>query len=451
MRLLGFEFSRVTKQTGTQPVPSGGWTSLIRESFGGAWQRNVELRFDTALSHSAVFSCVGLISSDIAKIKPTLQQRAASGIWEDVETAAFSPVLRKPNQFQNRIQFYESWLQSKLINGNAYILKARDNRGVVVQLHVLDPTRVQVLVADDGSVFYNLSQDRLQQVGEQATVPQSEIIHDRWNTLFHPLVGTSPLYAAAMSAAQGLSIQNGQTKFFANGSNPGGILTAPGRIDDVTAARLREYWQQNYGPGGSNVGQVAVLGDGLKYEPMMMSATDAQLIEQLKWSAEVIASVFRVPAYMIGAAELPKYDNIEAMLLQYYSQGLQIHIESVELGLDEGLRLPAGMRTHFGLGDLLRMDTQTRMGVAERGVQRAIFAPDEARAMFDLPPVEGGAIPFLQEQNWPINLLANREAPGAATAQEEQPAPNDNALSADERSLRPHIIARCADERRLAA
>jgi phage portal protein BeeE len=29
-------------------------------------------------------------------------------------------------------------------------------------------------------------------------VPAREIIHDRFNCLFHPLVGISPLYAAAL-------------------------------------------------------------------------------------------------------------------------------------------------------------------------------------------------------------------------------------------------------------
>jgi phage portal protein BeeE len=59
-------------------------------------------------------------------------------------------VLRKPNRYQNRIKFVETWIASKLLHGNAYILKERDNRGVVVALYVLDPHRVKPLVAPDG-------------------------------------------------------------------------------------------------------------------------------------------------------------------------------------------------------------------------------------------------------------------------------------------------------------
>ena len=136
---------------------------------------------------------------------------------------------------------------------------------------------------------------------------------------------------------QGLNIQNNSTKFFANGSNPGGVLTAPGTINDETAKRLKDYWEQNY--TGKNVGRIAVLGDGLKYEPMMVNAVDADLINQLKWSAETVCSCFHVPPYMIGIGPQPTYNSIEALNQQYYSQCLQTLIEAIEALLDDGLGL----------------------------------------------------------------------------------------------------------------
>ena len=88
----------------------------------------------------------------------------------------------------------------------------------------------------------------------------------------------SPIFAAGLAATQGLHIQSNSATFFKNGSNPGGVLTAPGAISDETAARLKVAWSTNY--SGENAGKVAVLGDGLKYEAMAVTATDAQLIEQ---------------------------------------------------------------------------------------------------------------------------------------------------------------------------
>src|SRR5690625_6181104 len=65
--------------------------------------------------------------------------------------------LRRPNRYQNHIQFKQWWETSKLSQGNAYGLKQRDRSGNVDAIYILDPCRVVPLVADDGSVYYELS------------------------------------------------------------------------------------------------------------------------------------------------------------------------------------------------------------------------------------------------------------------------------------------------------
>lgn len=449
MKIFGLSITRAKALAGASPVGmrSGGWLPIIHEPFTGAWQRNVEVNPNQVLNYSTVFRCIGLISSDIAKLRIRLVEQDSNGIWNEVEAnSPFWPVLRKPNRYQNRLQFFVSWMESKLINGNTYVLKERDQRGIVTNLYVLDPNLVTVLVADDGSVYYELRTDNLSGLrSPNVTVPSSEIIHDRWNTLRHPLVGSSPITAAGLAALQGIRIQENSATFFASGANPGGVLSAPGFINEETALRIKEYWDSEYSAGGASVGRVAVLGDGLEYKPMMMSATDSQLLEQLKWTAETVASVFGVPAHMIGIGEPPTYNNIEALNTQYYAQCLQYHIESIELALDEGLALPKPLGTEFDRDDLLLMDSTTRMKVAADGVMRGIFAPDEARFRFNLPPVTGGANPYLQQQNFSLEALHKRDQedpfskpapapaspPAAQASTEETTNDGDNAGVAD--------------------
>jgi HK97 family phage portal protein len=317
-------------------------------------------------------------------------------------------VLRKPNTFQNHIQFKEWWITSKLIRGNAYALKQRDNRGVVTALYLLDPCMVQVLVSPNGSVFYQLGEDNLAGLKEGGVqVPASEIIHDRMNCLFHPLVGLSPLFAAGLAANQGLSIQKDSSSFFGNGAKPSGILIAPGAISDETATRLKDAWMANY--TGENAGKIAVVGDGLSFQPMRMSSVDAQLIEQLRWTAEVVCSCFHVPPYMVGVGPAPTYNNIEALSQQYYTQCLQTLIESMELCLDEGLALPSGYGTELDLEGLLRMDTATQIDALNKAVGGGWMSPNEARAKRDMPPVKGGATPYLQQQNYSLAALDARD------------------------------------------
>jgi HK97 family phage portal protein len=407
---------------------SGGWWPLIREPFAGAWQRNLEVRADHVVMNVTVFRCISLICSDIAKMRMKLMtQTSDANIWEEASNPAWSPVLSKPNHFQNRIQFFENWLNSKLNAGNTYILKERDNRNVVVGLYILDPRRVRPLVADSGDVFYELHTDNLAGILENVNVPASEIIHDRWNCFFHPLCGLGPIVANGLVATQGLRIQEHSAQFFRNGANPGGILTAPGKIDNDTAERLKADWQQRF--TGSNVGFVAVLGDGLTYNPMSVTPIDAQLIDQLKWTAETIAASYGVPAYKAGVGALPTNTNIDALETQYYQSCLQIHIEAIELCLDEGLNLPNDWTVEFDLDGLLRMDAATMMKYLSDGVSSAIIEPNEARGRIGLAPKTGGDALYLQQQNYSLAALAKRDQSADPFSKGSPPNPAPNSTS----------------------
>lgn len=406
MKLFGFEITRARKSLSPPQEWRGGWHTVL-ESQPGAWQRDIKVRQDTVLAFPAVFACQTLIASDISKLRVRLVQQDGDGIWSEVSNSAYSPVLRKPNHYQNRIQFYETWVLSKLQRGNTYVLKRRDGRGVVVGMYVLNADLVTPLVSDDGSVFYQLQTDDLSGLPECIVVPAREIIHDRFNCFFHPLVGLSPIYANGITAMQGDAIQKTSTRLFQNGARPGGILTAPGQIDPENAKRLKEYWDENF--TGSNAGKVAVLGDGLKYESMSVQAKDAQLIEQLKWTAEVVCSTYHVPPYKIGLGQMPTNNNIQSLNIEYYSQALQVLIEAIELCLDEGLGMGGEtLGTEFDLEGLLRMDSSTQMDVLEKS--KGKLTVNEQRKRLGAKPVPGGNTVYLQEQDHSLEWLARRDA-----------------------------------------
>jgi len=386
------------------------WWGRILETYTGAWQSNVETNTtEQLLNFSAVFACTTGIATDVSKLRIKLT-KDQGGIWNEItEDDPLLDVLRKPNHYQNRIKFLEQWILSKLLNGNTYILKKRNANKVVDALYVLNPLRVTCLVADDGSVFYQLQTDYLSQQGiESVTVPASEIIHDMMCSLFHPLIGVSPLYACALSATMGNKIQNASTGFFANRALPGGILTAPGHIEDDTAVRLKTAFEEKF--GGSNVGRLAVLGDGLKFEAMQMTAEQSQLADQLKFTIEDVARAFHYPLFKLGGPMPPYAGNVEALITSYYTDCLQILIESLELCLDEGLGLAANMGTELDLDNLMRMDTAGLYETNSKAVGGGWMSPDEARFKANYPKVTGGNTPYLQQQNYSLAALAKRDA-----------------------------------------
>jgi HK97 family phage portal protein len=223
----------------------------VREPFTGAWQRNLEQTGESILRNPTIYSCATLIAETIGKCQLRLVQQTDPDVWTPTTNPAYSPVLRKPNRYQTIQKFLECWLASKLLTGNTYILKQRDGRGVVVALYVLDPARVTVLVAPDGAVYYQIQRNDLAGMTPDASltplsdgivVPAREVIHDLMVPLFHPLVGVSPIYACAVAALSGLAMQDNSAAFFANGSQPSGVLLVAGGTV-VRETRRRECRQ----------------------------------------------------------------------------------------------------------------------------------------------------------------------------------------------------------------
>ncbi|PPC63917.1 phage portal protein [Pantoea sp. ICBG 1758] len=395
------------KSKALHSLHAGAWSRVL-EPFGGAWQRNIEIRLDSVLAFPAIFSCISLISADIAKMPVAVKRRQSNGVWVKVNNPELTPLLEKPNFYQTSMQFFELWMISKLAHGNAYILKLRDEAGRVRQLRVLDPRRVIPYISDDGEIFYSILTDELNGLPGGLYVPARELIHDRFNTFFHPLCGLSPVYASGLAAIGGEAMLRNSAHTFKNGGKPGGIITVPGSVDADKAREIKDNWNEGY--TGENAGKTALLADGAAFVAVAQTATDSQLVEQLNLSNQLVASTFRVPLYKIDTGQTPSYNNIEALEQAYYSQCLQVHMTAIEGLLADTFDLNDQTCVEFDHSRLLRMDTAARYKSYGDGIGAGFLAPNEARIKENMDPVEGGDTPYLQQQNYSLEALAKRDA-----------------------------------------
>lgn len=402
----------------------GGAGVAPRETFAGEWQSSSRAAAGTytkrsPLAHSAVFTCISNITSDISKLPiRVMRPREPSSFGGDSPVGMefhknhpLNAVLRKPNHYQTSLQFLQHYFASKLWTGNAYVLLFRDGRGVVESMHALDPTTVTPALTDDGSLYYLVKADRLNGLAQDVYIPARDILHDRAITLFHPLIGVSPLYAAAASAGIGNSIVQNSENFFTNMSRASGVLTAPGEIPEALAKRLKAEWDGNY--SGLGFGKTAVLGAGLEWKPLSMTAEDAQLIDQLRWTVEDVGRVYRVPSFMLGENKIT-YRNSE-QLSRYYFQGcLSYHIESAEQCFNAKFELTGGVGVQFDLSPLFRMETDLRYESHAKALAAGIKSINEVRSEENLPPVKGGNEPRLQMQYVPLSKIDQVPAPAPA-------------------------------------
>lgn len=415
-----------------QPVTGGDVWHTIHEPSTGAWQRNqeIEVSKNDQMRHHAVFACVSLITRDIGKLKIKTKKKI-DGVSQDCDSNV-KKLLAKPNHYQNTQQFFEAWGSSKLTSGNTYVLKVRNIYGEIWQLLILNPERTKPLVDPQGNVFYQVRRDRLFNLDDDIVIPASEIIHDRFNCFYHPLVGLSPITACALSASQGINIQRNAASFFANASRPSGILVAPGPISPESSKDMTEKWNANY--SGTGTGRTAVLSDGVVYQPISVAAQDAQLVEQLKLSGEIVCTSFSVPAFKVGLGPAPA-GKVSDLNNIYYSDCLQHYIESSENLLNQHLELEDGVEVEFCLDALLRMDAGSQMDYLDKGVKGAIMSPNEARAKIGLAAVPGGESPMIQQQNFSLAAIAKRDSSPDPFAKAPAPTPTDDQPKGDDDGL----------------
>ena len=436
MKFLGFEITR-RKALSAVTDWRQGWR-VISEAYAGAWQRNDEETRGDITCYPALYACLNRISQDIGKLPFALKQLDSNvDIWKPKENPSWSPVLRKPNGYQTAQQFRESWILSKLIDGNTYVLKQRDARNVVTSLYVMDPCRVTPMISEAGRVFYQLNYASANNLlpedypAKQITVPASEIIHDRINPFHHQLIGVPPLCAAALAAGKNLKILRNSSVFFANGASPGGLVTAPAGMSEEDAKLIKDYWSTNF--SGENAGKVAVIGADMKFTPFAFKAADSQLVEQMRYSDEQICQPFGIPPFKIGIGSIPAGMGVDAINLLYHEDALSGHVESMENLLDEALALPSDWGIWLDTDPLFRMDEGKKAEVATKLVGGGIETPNEGRLRFNRPPLEGGDTVYMQQQDFPLDQVRKNKIVDAI--QPDPPSPDDEEDDADEEPM----------------
>jgi HK97 family phage portal protein len=167
-----------------------------------------------------------------------------------------------------------------------------------------------------------------------------------------------------------------------------GVLEAPNKLTAPEAERLRAQWDTAHaGKRGT-----AVLEGGITYKPVMMSNSDAQLLEGRTYYATEIARSYGIPAPLLGLPMGEGSSLTYANLADIKAQFAQFAVQPVTDMLEAQFSalLPSTQEALFLFGSLLRADINTRFSVYERALAAGLMTRNEARELEGLPAVPGG-------------------------------------------------------------
>lgn len=223
-----------------------------------------------------------------------------------------------------------------------------------------------------------------------------------------------------------LSAQEHGARLFSNGGRPGGVLSLPGSVSEEAMKRLREDWEANYG-GSGNAGRTAILEQGMKFEAVTMTNSDAQYLETRKFQVEDIARIFGVPLFMIQSTEKTTSwgSGIEQMSMGYVRYTLLPWVRRWEQAIRKSLVAEArepDLEMRFNLEGLQRSDIRSRFLSYQMGVNMGVYSPNEVRELEDMPPRDGGDV-------WltPMNMRITDEEGVTREDGTEEGAPEEDA------------------------
>lgn len=344
----------------------------------------------SAMQLTAVYACVRILAEGIAGLPLHLYKCGKNGSREKVVDHPLYFLLHdEPNPEMTSFVFRETLMTHLLLWGNAYAQIIRDGRGVVVALYPLMPDRMRVDRDENGQIYYRYQlradESHLEKPGTVDLSPK-DVLHIP-ALGFDGLVRYSPIAMARNSIGMAIACEDFGASFFRNGAAPSGVLEHPGVLKNPE--KLRDAWEAQYG-GSRNSGRVAVLEEGMKFNPIAIPPEQAQFLETRKFQVDEIACIFHVPPHMIGDLERSTFSNIEQQSLEFVKYTLNPWVCRWEQALTRSLLSPKEKREYsikFNVDGLLRGDYQSRMNGYAVGRQNGWMSANDIRELENMDKI----------------------------------------------------------------
>jgi len=372
----------------------------------------------SALQVATVMSCVSILSEDVAKLPCHVYRQRSDGGRDIVKDHPVEKLLRSPNNYQSRFEFIEQMQAALLLRGNAYAAIIRDGRGRPVALIPVNPDRVWIFEAHDGSVFYQVARRGQHDMAMLESLPlmiaSEDMLHVRWMSLDNSLWGCSRITLAREAIALSLSQQELAGRLSANNTNLGGVLTTEQKLTKDAAQRLAKDWKDRH-EGLRNAGGTAVLEQGLKWQALGMTAQDAEFIASRNLQTLEIARIFRMPPHKIGVMD-GAGRSVEQLDQDYVNNTVSSYLERWEAKISQTFGLEdEGLYVEFDISKFLRASLQVRYNAYRTGIVGMFLTPNEARRSEGLPDHPDGDTLYQPTNVAPIGFepAGNETGPGS--------------------------------------
>ena len=342
----------------------------------------------SAIQLSTVYACVRVISETVASLPLGVYEAKAEGNEKAQDHPLYRLLHDEPNSEMTSFVFREVMLAHLLLYGNSYSQIIRSGKNQVVGLYPLLPDHMDVDRDSKGNLTYTYTTSD----GKTVAIKPKDVLHIP-GLGFDGVMGYSPIALEKNAIGLGIASEEYGSKFFSNGARPSGILTHPNTVKNPKA--LRDSWNSAYG-GSSNSNRVAILEEGMKFEPIAIPNNEAQFLETRKFQVDEICRIFRVPPHLVGNLEHATFSNIEHQSIDFAVHTIRPWLVRIEQAMNRALlseQEKGRFYVQFNIDGLMRGDYKSRMEGYAIARQNGWMSANDIRALENqnpIPAAEGG-------------------------------------------------------------
>lgn len=356
---------------------------FINWTNGGLTTASQTVNINTALSLTAIYACINLISDTMAQMPLNVNRRLFPKGKEKYTDSPIYPLLHdSPNPEQTSF-FWRKQMFTDMLLWGAGISKIEFEKRTGKPKHIWRIPVDQVIPkrTEKNSLYYEYNNK-----GKIEFLQPWEVIvfstmqtTDRWLspiTLFRETIGAA------------LAVNEYGAKTFGSGINPAGILSGVTINEEDSEQSIVKKFHECYSGMNSNK-NLMILSDDVKFERIGLPPEDAQFLETRKFNIAEFARIYGVPLYMLAEHEKNTSwgTGIEETKNGFVTFTILPKCQMAEQELNKKLLKDSSLFTEFKTAGLLRGTLPSRMEAYKKGFEMGLFSPDDLRDFENLNPL----------------------------------------------------------------
>lgn len=393
----------------------------IRHFFRNLFGRNVEIRIN-----QTSFGVMGMDAADLYRTQPALRavvsflsdnvaglplhaylRNSDTDRPRDTESA-LALLLLRPSEAMTSHELIRATCSDYLLHGNALWYPIESNETESGYEIVYFPWSWVTQDSTFDGMFPVEFTITNPVTGRSQSIPARDCIHFRQYDPNGDWDSSAPVEALKQVLSEQISAWNFRNSTWKNGGRISAWLfrpkDAPPWSPDAKNRFVKSWKAKFAGEDGTDTGGTPLLEDGMELRTTQFNAREAQWVEATTLTREDVSAVYHVNPALIWHTDGQSYASAKDNARQLYADTLSPILDMFEERINAFLvpRLGVDPRSYvaFDLSAKLAGSFEERASVIQSAVGGPWMTRNEARAMNDLPAIEGG-----DELIVPLNVI----------------------------------------------